>query len=300
MPRQKPHFKIRCSIQNHPKMQGLYEDDAMLAMYVRIGILAVERFADRRGDRIYLSSSDLKRITGVDSVQNALRKLSRLVSIDPSLLGERWSQAAHTRSTRTPLGLLKDGAWYVLSMPNFAQKQGFAGAKRSANGSETVHSASATATSEEEGESDALEARPTRRSKQLKLVTLKPEPKPLPPEVIAFTADFEKALVITHDGFKPPTEATRAAWLREADRMLRLDGRTLQEVRSVAAWLFTGTDDDAAFWRRNVLSLPKFRSKFERLRAQYRHQAAGGGKHGTSGASALIRWADRVLEGADE
>ena len=49
MPRRPPHFKVFASIQNHRHTLGLFDDDALLAMYVRAGILAIERYADRHG-----------------------------------------------------------------------------------------------------------------------------------------------------------------------------------------------------------------------------------------------------------
>jgi len=100
------HFKIHCSIQNHQKTLGLFDDDALLAMYVRAGIMAIERFADRTGDSFLLSGMDLERLAGCRGVANARRKLGRLEA-----------------SSRLTLG--QEGAGYRLTFPNLSRKQGF-------------------------------------------------------------------------------------------------------------------------------------------------------------------------------
>ena len=106
MPRVRPHFKIHVSIQNHRRAIGVYESDALLAMFARIGIMAIERFADRTGDSFLCSGLDLERLAGCRGVANARRKLGRLEA-----------------STRLRVG--QEGAAWSLSMPNFGKKQGF-------------------------------------------------------------------------------------------------------------------------------------------------------------------------------
>ena len=122
MPRRAPHFKILASIRNHRHTLGVLEDDALTAMYVRAGLLAVERFADRTGDSFLLSSKDLEWLAGCRGVANARRKLGRLEA-----------------NTRLTVG--QAGAGFRLTFPNFAEKQGF----KTRNGSETARSASASA-----------------------------------------------------------------------------------------------------------------------------------------------------------
>jgi hypothetical protein len=52
-------------------------------------------------------------------------------------------------------------------------------------------------------------------------------------------------------------------WLREGRLLLERDGRTIEQVMAVLAWL--RTDD---FWPTVVLSMPKFREKFTQLLAK--------------------------------
>ena len=47
MPRVKPHAKIHCSLKNHRKTADAFSDNDLLATYVRLLLLGVERFADR-------------------------------------------------------------------------------------------------------------------------------------------------------------------------------------------------------------------------------------------------------------
>jgi hypothetical protein len=52
-------------------------------------------------------------------------------------------------------------------------------------------------------------------------------------------------------------------WLEACDRMLRLDGRTPEQVERAIDWC--QADE---FWRANVLSMPKLRDKFDQMRLQ--------------------------------
>ncbi len=61
------------------------------------------------------------------------------------------------------------------------------------------------------------------------------------------------------NGSKRPT--VTKAWLTECDRMLRLDGRTAEQVERAIDWC---QSDD--FWRSNVLSMLKLREKFDQMR----------------------------------
>jgi hypothetical protein len=100
------HFKVHASIQNHRKTIGVFDDDSLLAMYVRIGISAIERFADRTDDSFLVSPRDLEGLAGCRGVANARRKLGRL-------------EAA------SRLTVCQEGAGYRVGFPNFKRKQGF-------------------------------------------------------------------------------------------------------------------------------------------------------------------------------
>lgn len=53
--------------------------------------------------------------------------------------------------------------------------------------------------------------------------------------------------------------------------MLDSDGRTVDDVRAVMAWVTA-----SAFWSPNVLSVPKLRDKWPTLVGQARRDLAGG------------------------
>ena len=84
--------------------------------------MAVERFADKTGDRFLCSQPDLEWLANTRGGANAERKLRRLAA-------------------KSPLTLRREGAGWELHLPNFAEKQGFKIRKRS----ETVHTAAAAA-----------------------------------------------------------------------------------------------------------------------------------------------------------
>ncbi|HEU4428118.1 MAG TPA: hypothetical protein VFT98_05160 [Myxococcota bacterium] len=85
-----------------------------------------------------------------------------------------------------------------------------------------------------------------------------------------FATDFLAALVRVNPGFKPPSEAAFAKWVESA--RLLIAERTDHVARDLARWLFDekAENPDAAWWRGVVLSLPKFREKYDQLAAKRR------------------------------
>lgn len=67
------------------------------------------------------------------------------------------------------------------------------------------------------------------------------------------------AELIERNGSRRPT--VTAAWLQAADRMKRLDGREHDKIMEAIRWC--QADE---FWRANVLSMPKLREQYDRLR----------------------------------
>lgn len=131
VPRRPPHFKVFTSIQNHHKTLGVFDDDALLAMYVRAGILAVERFADQTGDSFLVSTKDLERLAGCRGVANAERKLGRL-------------------GAESPLTVGREGAGWRLTFPNFAKKQFGREEKRKETGPPSSSTSSPSSTSSQD------------------------------------------------------------------------------------------------------------------------------------------------------
>jgi len=119
----------------------------------------------------------------------------------------------------------------------------------------------------------------------------KREPPDVPPDAAKFADDFRAALIRVHDGFKPPTPAAFESWRQAARLMLATDKRPPDEARQLAAWLFAGKDEGAVFWRSVVLSVPKFRDKYDQLLAKARanHERGQGAAHH---GSALLAWAN--------
>lgn len=67
--------------------------------------------------------------------------------------------------------------------------------------------------------------------------------------------------LIEGNGSRRPT--VTEAWVRTVDRMIRLDGRTPQQVENAIRWC---QQDD--FWHRNILSPEKLRKHYEQMRLQ--------------------------------
>lgn len=84
------------------------------------------------------------------------------------------------------------------------------------------------------------------------------------PSVSPFLEDAQRlcellADLIARDGSKRPSVTGR--WVEEAERMLRLDGRDPVKAERLLRWC-----QDDTFWRANILSMPKFREKYDQLR----------------------------------
>lgn len=71
---------------------------------------------------------------------------------------------------------------------------------------------------------------------------------------------------IEANGSKRPT--ITQTWRDEARRLLDLDKRPLAEAVRLIAWAQGNT-----FWRRNVMSMPKFREQYDRLRLELAEEA---------------------------
>lgn len=82
-----------------------------------------------------------------------------------------------------------------------------------------------------------------------------------------------------------PRDPVSRRWVESMDRLLRIDGRTPEQVRGVLRWLNAGRDDVAVFWRPNVLSPDKLRQRWDQMREQ--HAAARTGR--SRSAAALSR-----------
>jgi hypothetical protein len=69
-----------------------------------------------------------------------------------------------------------------------------------------------------------------------------------------------KAQILKHSPKEKIREKNLVVWAREADRMMRDDGRTPEEIADLIVWC---TNDD--FWRANTLSMQYLRKKFTQL-----------------------------------
>lgn len=100
------HFKVHCSVQNHEKTASMAADNDLFALWVRLGILAVERFANKTDDTFLVSDRELPRLTGKYRADVARTLLRRLADV-------------------TPTSAERDGDVWRITIPNFSKKQGF-------------------------------------------------------------------------------------------------------------------------------------------------------------------------------
>lgn len=106
MPRVKPHFKAHVSISHHRLMKEIYPNNDLLALWVRLGTLAVERFATKTNDVVRVHKSELSGLTGGKRRDKAEETLRLLAS-------------------KLELTLNQDGEYFAIGFRNFSEKQGF-------------------------------------------------------------------------------------------------------------------------------------------------------------------------------
>lgn len=91
----------------------------------------------------------------------------------------------------------------------------------------------------------------------------------------------------------PDKERVTDTWRTDVDRLIRIDGRTPDQVRWIIGWL--GRDEEAPrFWAANVQSGKKLREKFDQLVARAKLVAK---KNGPSGDDLRARAARERAEG---
>lgn len=277
-------FKVADAVASKPV------DNDVLAFFVRISAHLNSRWA-RDG---------LKR----EAACTAVISYGQLLGLAGCKSRVRAESVASAWATSWEATIERLGDHWRVVWPNFAEFQGLpsdsgeTAGKLEGNESPPPRSASSSLREDSESEADAEpsaaapeteSSAPTDRG--LVLVENPPTKRPpdVPPEAATFADDFRAALIRVHDGFKPPTDAAFESWRQEARRMLTIDKRPLDEARGLAAWLFAGTDEGAAFWRSVVLSVPKFREKYEQMKAR---ASRNGGKGAAHHGSALLAWAN--------
>lgn len=128
MARRPPHFKTMISIKNHDKMREVYGDNRLFALWHRLGIEAVARFADRTGDTFIVHDRELPGLTGLGRADVARTSLERLADV-------------------SPISATREGDVWRITFPNFAEKQGFGPKKGNETGEKGVPPSSSASSS---------------------------------------------------------------------------------------------------------------------------------------------------------
>lgn len=76
---------------------------------------------------------------------------------------------------------------------------------------------------------------------------------------------IDQMMTATPDAKRPTVSK---AWIADADRLFRLDGRNRAEVRAVVEWIYT--NPAGAFWIANCRTPGKLRKQFDAIAAQMR------------------------------
>jgi len=70
-------------------------------------------------------------------------------------------------------------------------------------------------------------------------------------------------------------KAATNAWVREMEALLRIDGRSPEDVERVLRWLDEGADPVSSWWQPNVRSPAKLREKWHTMGEQYTREVKG-------------------------
>lgn len=81
-------------------------------------------------------------------------------------------------------------------------------------------------------------------------------------------------------------------WKQDMDRLIRIDGRTPNQVSRVIRWLYTSSDEVATFWAPNIQSPKKLRAKWVQMAKQYERL----GRSSTAHKSSIQQDLDRIRE----
>ncbi len=92
-----------------------------------------------------------------------------------------------------------------------------------------------------------------------------------PPEAALALAAHLRQRILENNPKAKITEQKLRAWAAEADRMMRLDGRTEAEIRELIDW-----SQRDSFWSGNILSMGKLREKWDQLTLKRKRAIAGG------------------------
>jgi hypothetical protein len=271
MPRAAVHFKLHASIGNHRKTVSMYGDNELLATYVRLGVLAVQRFADRTGDSFIIHQSELLAITGRERSDSARRVLQKLVDSSP-VEADYHGTSVH------------------IKFPNFAKKQGFG----SRNGAVILTPPTTTPTTTPTPTILTPEPAP-------EAPKIEPERQEQLDRASRLCKLFWAKLVTFRPNTKKPSDSAAKLWRVEMDRMLRLDpGRTPEAVEEIVEWLFGdphAADSRGEFWSGVIRSVPNLRKHWERawddMERDLRPQAPRKGS-----LEAAVRNIESRLEGA--
>lgn len=90
------------------------------------------------------------------------------------------------------------------------------------------------------------------------------------PGSLEITLAEELKAHILRNNPKARTPENLQAWATEFDRMMRIDGRSYQDIKAVMNFSQRDT-----FWQANILSAKKLREKFDQLFMQSRRRAGG-------------------------
>lgn len=106
MARTRPHFKVHTTALHHPKMSAVIADNELFGLWVKFGVLAIERYASKNNDEFNVSHSELLGLTNRKRIDKAILLVRKLAD-------------------NSTLSVSSSGHSITIKIPNLAIKQGF-------------------------------------------------------------------------------------------------------------------------------------------------------------------------------
>ena len=215
-----------------------------------------------------LSSVDVMAISGKRRLDVALTSLQRLANV----IG--------TSSKRC-------GDVFVIRWPKFPITQGYEARNKARIGPKHARKAEQSRAEQSRGNTSTPPEEDPDSSKPAKISF----------EAHGLTEEFSRARFAAFPNAKPPTPSAYREWQLAMERLLRIDGkkcadRTPENVKALIGWLFQSEASNAQFWRKNVMSVPKLRERWDQLaaaRGEDEERGASNGKRRTGLADRAIR-----------
>lgn len=245
-------------------MGEVYPDNDLFALWTRLGIEAVERFADRTGDTFVLHKSELQTMCGRGKHRSdvARKSLERLAEVSPM----SWERS---------------GDVYRIHLPNFAKKQGFGKRNGESMGDPPTTTPTTTPTTPI-GVADEPATSPKREKQKFS-------------EEVVRLAQLWASLRAGSGGPSRPSKSALETWRNDIRLMIERDGKPAAQLEAVIRFLYgENLKREFPFVCQSPRNLRRDGcEKFDRIVSAMKEPAPGTASRGVPGGTKGVRNTDQ-------